>query len=148
MRPIRWPVVCILALTLLSPGLPGLAARAETVSEKTNDGVIVYYFHGKRRCHTCGLLEKYAKETLDREFSEPLAAGDIQWRVLDVSQPENRHFVQDFGLVSQSLVLVRQRDGEVSRWKNLDQIWQKVRDETAYAEYVTEGIREFMEAAP
>jgi hypothetical protein len=148
MRSIRWLLIGILALAVMLPMPSGFAATSsETAAGKTDDGVIVYYFHGKRRCHTCGLLEEYAKETLDQKFSDALAKGEIQWRVLDVSKPENRHFVTDFGLVSQSLVLVRQADGEISRWKNLDKIWQKVRDETAYVEYVAEGIREFMETS-
>jgi len=132
---------------LLCLVLPVSAEEPKTGSPETlkNDApVVVYYFHGKRRCVTCQKLEAYAKETLDNNFADALKSGKIEWRVLDISTPENIHFVEDFGLVSQSLVLVREKDGKPDVWKNLDQIWQKVHNETDYMDYVAESIKAFM----
>ncbi|GBC60011.1 hypothetical protein DENIS_0953 [Desulfonema ishimotonii] len=120
---------------------PGAKNRTAIRSE---NALIVYYFHGKRRCTTCKKLEAYAREALEKSFSGEVRDGRIEWRITDISTPENSHFVKDFGLVSQSLVLVRQEAGKQGGWKNLDQIWMKVRDKEDYIDYVSENIRQFM----
>ncbi|MFO7616170.1 MAG: hypothetical protein R6V75_02880, partial [Bacteroidales bacterium] len=43
-------------------------------------------------------------------------------RVVNIDEPENRHFIQDFQLVTRSVVLAEYRDGEVVRYENLDQV--------------------------
>ena len=125
------------------------AASAETkkdqsVSLKSDKSVIVNYFHGKRRCVTCQKLEAYAKEALEINFADELADKTIQWKVTDMSTKENRHFAEDFQLVSQSLVLTMQENGKQTTWKNLDQIWQLVRDKETYMKYVRDSVKEFL----
>ena len=34
--------------------------------------VVVYYFHGNARCQSCYKLEQYAKEALEKNFSDEL----------------------------------------------------------------------------
>lgn len=125
------------------------AASAEEMKDqsatlKSDKSVIVNYFHGKRRCVTCQKLEAYAKEALEINFADELANKTIQWKVTDMSTKENRHFAKDFNLVSQSLVLIMQKNGKQAAWKNLDRIWHLVRDEEAYIKYVRDSVKEFM----
>lgn len=42
-------------------------------------------------------------------FPEELKRGDLQWRAVNVEQPENEHFASDYRLFSRSLVLVKSR---------------------------------------
>ncbi len=106
--------------------------------------LIVYYFHGDVRCPTCHKLETYAKEALDTYFPDELASQDIVWRAINVDNPENRHFIQDYKLVTKSVVLSEITDGKEIEWKHLDQIWQKVRDKTSYLNYIRDSITEFI----
>ncbi len=138
----KW-ITIVLAGLLLFP-FPPFYSEAADPPETLSDTLMVYYFHGKQRCRTCRLLESYAKETLDHIFPAEMAAGKITWLPLNISVPENRHFAEEYNLVSQSLVLVRVKDGKRTDWKNLDKIWLKVRDQEAYAAYVTDSIRQFM----
>jgi len=118
--------------------------KDQSVAVKSDKSVIVNYFHGKRRCVTCQNLEAYAKEALETNFANELANKKIQWKVTDVSIPENAHFVEEFQMVSQSLVLMMQENGKQTKWKNLDKIWELVRDENAYREYVRDSVKAFM----
>jgi len=113
------------------------AAGAETV---------VYYFHGNVRCATCKKIEAYADEAVHEEFGKALEDGSLQWQVVNIDEPENRHFIQDFQLVTKSVVLVEYRDGKVVRFKNLDQVWQLVRDKERFVTYVQDATREFLAA--
>jgi hypothetical protein len=65
--------------------------------------------------------------------------------VRSTSSRPNEHFVEDFKLVTRSLVLVSYRDGTVARWKNLDKVWQLVRDEELFSQYVRESTRAFLD---
>ena len=52
--------------------------------------------------------------------------------------------IHDYQLQSQSVVLVEIKDGRQQRWRNLDQIWQKVSDKEAYIAYVHDEVRRFL----
>ncbi len=114
-----------------------------TVGQDTR--LIVYYFHGDVRCATCHKLETYAKESLDTNFQDDIASNKIVWKPVNVDKPENKHFIQDYELVTKSVVLSRIVDGKEIEWKNLDQIWQKVADKNEYLQYIHDGIVKFLE---
>jgi hypothetical protein len=151
-RRIASPTLLILtgvlaALVALAPG--GLAQDspdAETaVTAIPSAGVVAYYFHGNVRCTTCRTIERLAHETITADFPDELGSGELTWRALNVDEPANEHFVKDFSLVTRSLVLVSYRDGKVVRFQNLDKVWQLVRDEEAFSQYVRESTRSFLD---
>jgi hypothetical protein len=108
-----------------------------------NQQLIVYYFHGDARCATCYKLEQYAKESLDTYFADDLAAGKIQWKPTNVDTSGNEHFVKYYELVSKSVILSKTVDGQEVAWKNLDQIWQLVRDKDKYLAYIRDSVTAF-----
>ena len=108
-------------------------------------GVVAYYFHGNLRCRTCQTIEAYSEEAIRSEFADELASGHLVWRVVNTDEPENRHFVKDFELVTKSLVLTEYREGEVTRWENLKQVWQLVRDKEQFLDYVHSSTRKFLQ---
>ena len=108
------------------------------------DGVVAFYFHGNVRCATCKKIEAYSDEAVHSGFAESLEDGALAWRVVNIDEPENRHFVQDFQLVTRSVVLAEYRDGRVVRWENLDKVWQLVRSKDSFVDYVQNETREFL----
>lgn len=106
--------------------------------------VVAHYFHGRARCTTCRLLEAYAREAVETGFAQELADGRLSWRTVDISQPENRHFIREYQLQFQSVVLVETREGQPGRWQNLDQIWDLVSDKERYQGYVRDLVRAFL----
>jgi hypothetical protein len=139
-------VVLAVALALYpcssSADEPG--ATVEAGAPVPANGIVVFYFHGNVRCSTCRTLEAYAEEAVSRGFADELATGRLAWRVVNVDQPENRHFVRDFELVTKSVVLVEYRDGQVTRYENLKLVWQLVRDKDGFLTYVRDATREFL----
>ena len=98
--------------------------------------VLAYYFHGNVRCTTCRTIEAYAHEALHAGFPDALNTGALEWRVVNLDEPANEHFVEDYELATRSVVLVDLVDGQPRRWKNLDQVWRLVRDKPAFLTYV------------
>jgi len=112
--------------------------------QKQNAQLIVYYFHGDVRCPTCHKLETYAKEALGIYFADEIASKEIFWKAVNVDKPENSHFIEDYKLVTKSVLLSQIIEGKEIKWKNLDEIWQRVSDKDNYLQYVRESIQNFL----
>jgi len=63
---------------------------------------------------------------------------------VDVEVPEHSHFVQEFQLLTKSLVLVEQEDGKPTRFKVLDKVWELVWSPDRYRDYVRGELRTFL----
>ncbi len=122
---------CI-ALTLL-----GVLAVAQTAEHK----VIAYYFHTNTRCSTCIKIEQYSKEAIEQGFPDELKNGTLEMRIVNYENPENRHFMQDYKLVSKSLVLVNFVNGKQTKWTNLKLVWQLTGRKDAFLNYVRREVR-------
>lgn len=108
--------------------------------------IVAYYFHGDQRCRTCLHIESSGLETLQERFSKDLAAGRLEWHTVNLDQPENDHYVQDFQLVTRAIVLVELKDGKQVRYKTLDKVWQLIHDENAFRAYVRDQVEIFLRA--
>ncbi len=126
--------------------LPNRQIPEEPSSGRDNSGdkVIVYYFHGTRRCYTCRTIEAYTEEAVRSAFADELASGKLEWRAVNVDQPENRHFIQDYQLATRSVVLVKIEDGVEKRWDNLEKVWQLVRNKPTFLDYIIENTNGFL----
>ena len=115
------------------------------VAEKSrNAKVIAYYFHGTFRCSTCQTIEKYSKEAIETYFAKELGNGTLEFRPVNVEEPENKHFIQDYQLVTRSLVLSLVSDGKEMKWKNLPYVWKLVRDKDKFFQYVKDEVEIFL----
>ena len=119
-------------------------AATEETSEK--NAVIAYYFHGNMRCMTCKAIEAQASEAIKTGFPKALEEGRVEWRVVNVDEPGNEHYVMDFELTTRSVVLERMENGEPTEWKNLDRVWELVKDKSAFREYIMNETRSYLEA--
>ena len=113
-------------------------------SSRTDHRIIAYYFHGTVRCQTCLTIEAHIDETLKTRLAEPLKDGTLEWRVINREIEPNTHFVDDYQLYSQALIIVDSADGRVSEWKSLDDIWKCVDDKPAFMEYVYGEVAEYL----
>lgn len=98
--------------------------------------VIVYYFYGDQRCATCMKLEAYTEEALKTHFQNEMDTQFISWKTINIDQPENQHFITDFELEAKMVVVADLRNGEVNRWKKLNDIWLLVGDKDGFIQYI------------
>ena len=106
--------------------------------------VVTYYFHGNTRCVTCRNIESYTKEAIESAFPQALKNGQLEFKVVNVEEPQNEHFVQDYQLSTRSVVLARFKEGKQNEWKNLQLVWDLVRDHDAFVIYVQEETKSFL----
>ena len=120
------------------------AAPAKSEPSVSHRTVVAYYFHGNFRCPTCRKIEALSREAVESGFPEDLKAGRIEWRAINVEEPGNEHFIQDYQLFSKSLVLVAKEGEKQTRWKNLQEVWTLVGDKEAFIKYVRDEIRAYL----
>jgi len=123
------------------------AARAKTQPKMPDRTVVAYYFHGDFRCQTCRKIEALSREAVESGFPEDLKAGRLEWRVINVEESGNEHFIQDYQLFSKALVLVAKEDSKQTRWKNLQKVWTLVGDKEPFIQYVQDEIRAYLGGA-
>lgn len=107
--------------------------------------VIAMYFHGNVRCATCRKVESYAREAVETGFGDEVSAGLVEFRAVNVEEPANRHFVEDYQLTSKAVVVIDEEDGNVARWVKLDEVWALVGNHEAYLLYVQDAVRSYVE---
>lgn len=109
-----------------------------------DNGVVAYYLHPESRCATCLKIEELSKMALEDGFPEALAEGKLQWLALNVDQPANKHFMDDFELHTTSLVLARRQDGETVKFKNCTRVWELVHSPMKFNSYVESETAAFL----
>ncbi len=130
---------------------PVIAEKTKTKTTANNKKVLVpsqvvaYYFHGNFRCVTCNTIEKYSNEAITKGFPEFLKKGHLKWQVVNTDKPKNKHFVKDFELHSQSLVIIKVENGKQKEWKNLKKVWLYVKkDKQQFVNYVQKEIKTYL----
>jgi len=106
--------------------------------------VVAYYFHGRARCPTCLKIEAYAQEAIQSGFAEELKSGTLTWQVVNVEEPGNQHFVQDYRLYTKSVILSDRHQGREVRWKNLDEIWVLITVKADFQKYIQDEVRAYL----
>jgi len=115
---------------------PQQEAGGEAFGPDAETSVRVTYFHTNYRCPTCRRLEEYSRETVARGFEEQISDGKVLYRVINVDDPENQHFVKDYNLYTKSLIVSQVKNGKEVRWKNLPDIWKHVGNRERFEQYV------------
>lgn len=127
-------------------GTPGeMEPTSSKPDQQTGHKLIAYYFHRTQRCRKCLTIEAYAEEALKQAFPHALETGELEWLAVNVEEPANEHFVEDYQLTSSELVLVDTENGEQKEWRNLTRVWELVGDELEFKAYVEAEAMAFLE---
>ncbi len=75
-----------------------------------------------------------------------VSSGDLFFKIVNVDDPENDHFVSDYKLSTRSVVLVNVVDSRQTAWKNLEEVWDLVDDKAAFQQYIKEETRAYLDS--
>lgn len=131
--------------------LEGLRRQGGLVSGAAADQadsprVIVYYFHGKKRCVTCLAVEAQAHDVVQADFAAEVESGAVAWKVLNYQEPAGAALAKKFKISSFAVVLATMQGGEIVQWKRLDRVGALVGDKPRYATYVRDEISQMVRA--
>ena len=120
------------------------AVRQEVVTTQPGvapDVIQVTYFSSDVRCATCMRIERLTRETVTKNFPAELANGRIVLQTINLDGPGNEHFVQDYQLISKTVIVSDRAKGQEVQWENLQGVWSKQKDEQAFEAYVVDAVR-------
>ncbi len=128
-----------------SPAVTSSSSNSPSSTEGRK--VIAFYFHGNFRCVSCVKIETLSRKAITEGFPDDLKSGRLEFRGVNVDEPPNRHFIDDYQLTSKSLVVVEIKEGRQTRWKNLDKVWMLLDSEQEFVSYVRDGVSAFLKSA-
>ena len=122
----------------------GDAHVAPPDADLPDDGVVVTYFYGGKRCPTCISIEAYAKEAVAQGFPQGVADGTVIWRAVDTDREENKRFVEHYDLFAKTLIVSRRAGGREVNWESLGDIWTRVADKGDFLAYVRGAVTAYL----
>lgn len=131
-----------IAITLISGG--GLLGIRKVSAQPASHKVVAYYFHTNTRCDTCIKIEAYSHEAIEEGFKNQIKDGTLELRIVNYEEPQNRHYIKDYKLVSKSLILVNVVDGKQTEWTNLKLVWTLVKNKEAFLNYVRGEVKNYL----
>lgn len=124
----------------------GVEGEREATGVQLPHKVIAYYFHATDRCESCRKIEAFTDEAIRKGFADELKNGILEWRRVNVDEPENEHFNEDYELYTRAVVLSDVRHGKEVRWKNLENVWDLLDDKVRFVKYIRTEASSFLEA--
>ncbi|WP_103134593.1 nitrophenyl compound nitroreductase subunit ArsF family protein [Mesotoga sp. B105.6.4] len=109
------------------------------------DYVVLYYFHGTIRCKACLEMETNAKRVIESYFPSQYEAGILRWKVANIDLPENYHYLEDYIIMYNTLVIQEFIDDKPGEWKELWHAWELSEKKAQYIEYIRNEIASFLE---
>lgn len=106
--------------------------------------LIVYYFHRSMRCTGCINVEEGAYQAVSIDHEEDIADGSLEWQSINFEEPEYGHFMAEYDLYSQELILIEMRDGIEIRYGAIAEVWQHWDDKTKIRQIVNGLIEEWL----
>jgi RNase H-fold protein (predicted Holliday junction resolvase) len=118
--------------------------NSTTQQQQDSRQLVVYYLHGTFRCPSCNTIERLTKQAVEQGFAEQLATGRVQLKILNIEEPGNEHFAEDYKLYTKSVILSDRKNGKEIQWKNLEKIWTLLHDETKFIEYINSEVKSYL----
>jgi len=111
---------------------------------QSKDKVIAYYFHTTFRCPSCYKIEQYTEGAIKEYFEKEIESGNLVYEVINVEGKGSEHFVQDYQLYTKSVVLSFVKDGKEVKFKNLEQVWQLLRNKDKFYKYIKSEVEKYL----
>jgi hypothetical protein len=105
-----------------------------------SDGIVVVNFHAATRCNACREIGTEAQAVVETDFGGDLKSGRMKWRVINFEEPANKHFIQDYGLTTSTVVVTRREGGHDVEWQRLDAVWDHLFEGPAMRSYLKDHI--------
>ena len=117
---------------------PVFAADAPT------DRTVVMYFHRTQRCPTCLKMGSYSEESIKEGFAKQIKDGKVEFHYIDFQDEKNSALTKGYKVGGPTLIVAKVSGNKVAEFKNLTEIWTKVRDKAAFVEYVQANVKGYL----
>jgi thiol-disulfide isomerase/thioredoxin len=118
-----------------------MAASAVQAADAPKDRIVAMYFHRTERCPTCQKMGSYSEEAVKTAFADEIKEGKVAFYYIDFQAAKNAKYVNAYGITGPTLIVAKISDNKVVSRRNLEDIWEHVRDKPAFLQYVQENVK-------
>ena len=117
---------------------------AESVPAQSGHQVVMTYFRNSIRCTSCKKIEALTTETTQKELAKDIASGKLLFRVIDVDEPANHHYIEEYKLTTKAVILSYRLDGKEQRWEDMEKIWDLLDQPDAFRAYLAAPVLQYL----
>jgi hypothetical protein len=114
------------------------------VRDENDTTVIAFYFHRTIRCDGCFEIEAKARRVIENSFANQIADKKLIWVPFNLDEPGGEEFGKEFDVSMSTLVLSKTKNGNHTKYKKLEKVWQLAHDPEAFNAYVKDEVRQFL----
>jgi len=148
----RWILLLFVAMSVIlsiyrftGPSTPTQdISLSEQLDLEGYKGTAVVLFHYAKRCAQCLAMEKYTREVLNDKYQEMMENHQIFYRELEIDRPENRSLVEELGIFTSTIVIIRFGDQGDEGIRVLDRSWALYDDETGFKQMLTDALQQMI----
>ena len=122
---------------------PEVPSASET-SAVSADRVEVVYFHREQRCAGCRYAEAGTRFTVETYFKDEMASGELEFKVVELSNEANTAIVKKYGAYTSSLFINGIKDG-VDHIEEVDKIWFLLGKDAEFVSLVKANIDKYLD---
>jgi len=139
MRCVARVLLAFVAVAALASRVPQPVAAADAPADR----VVVMYFHRTQRCPTCLKMGSYTEEAVTTGFAQQIKDGKVAFHYVDFQNERNAAISNGYKIGGPTLIVAKVAGNKVAEYKNLREMWTKVRDKQAFVDYVQSSVREY-----
>jgi len=132
----------VVALAVVS--LAAMFASTARAADPPADRVVVMYFHRTQRCPTCLTMGSYSEEAVRNGFTGQIEEGSVEFHYVDFQNKKNEALAKGYKISGPALIVVKVAQNKVKEYKDLEEIWIKVREKPAFIEYVRQNVEAYL----
>lgn len=133
-------LLVLIALLIIHITYNSVGAKS---SHSRNSYIEVLFFHGKYRCSIEQTIEALTRNTVEDKFAKELKNGKVKFKVIDYDKKNNQHYINDYKLINQAVILVKYFNDKAVKWKNCKKVWDYVDNESKFSKYIINKIKNF-----
>lgn len=82
----------------------------DSTTVTSNADVIIYYFHGERRCASCIAIEDETNKTLASSYKVEHESGKISFQDINIDKEENKALAEKYQVAGSALFVIKKND--------------------------------------
>jgi len=136
--------IVVLAIGSVAVMFASTAFAAEQPAKRPADRIVAMYFHRTQRCPTCLKMGSYSEEAIKKGFVKQVKKGSVEFHYVDFQDKKNAALAKGYKISGPALIIAKVKENKVREYKDLKDIWTKVREKPKFIEYVRENVEAYM----
>jgi hypothetical protein len=140
--------IAVLASAAVALTFASTAFAAEEPAKRPADRVVAMYFHRTQRCPTCLKMGNYSEEAIKKGFAKQVKEGSVEFYFIDFQDKKNAALTKGYKVSGPALVVAKVKENKVKEYKDVKDIWTKVREKPEFLKYVRENVEAYLLKKP